>query len=339
VSGRVLLSVREHLHNRGAKSDRRRVFVNRAGGGWVADGTRAPLPGPERLRLIAGLDAETARRLPDPGHLLVAPEMLDVALPLSGRAAPSGLGVLPRGSVSRVEGELLRFFVHWKERGRTTDFDLSAAMLDAEYDLVSWLSWRSLTEVEGEHSGDITEAPDGASEFINLRLGAVRAPYLVPEVDIYSGEGFDEVEESFFGFMLRDAEQQGRPFEPRTVRMKSELRGPGRVALPLAFARDADGSWYAKWLHVYLKGDPSGNTVEGNSLSVGALVRAVLEHESLTVRHLVGLLTDRAESVTVWDGTTLPEGPVTFLGLDRPEGLHPDSRVFTPRNLHDAIPA
>ncbi|CAL9634661.1 hypothetical protein [Streptomyces sp. enrichment culture] len=339
VSGRVLLSVREHLHNRGAGSDRRRVFVNRAGGGWVADDTRAPLPDRERTELIAALDAETARRLPDPGHLLVDPEMLDVALPLSGRAAPSGLGVLPRGSVSRVEGELLRFFVHWKERGRTTDYDLSAALLDAEFDLVSWLSWGSLTEVEGEHSGDITEAPEGASEFVNLRLGAVRAPYLVPEVDVYAGEGFDEAEESFFGFMLRDGEQQGRPFEPRTVRLKSELRGPGRVALPLAFVRDGDGGWYAKWLHVYLKGEPSENTVEGNSLSVGALVRAALEHESLTVRHLVDLLAERAASVTVWDGTGLPEGPVTFLGLDRPEGLHPDSRVFTPRNLHDAIPA
>ncbi|MET9734842.1 hypothetical protein ABZZ79_30645 [Streptomyces sp. NPDC006458] len=338
VSGRVVLSVREHLHNRAAKSDRRRVFVNRAGGGWVADDTRAPVPEREREALIAALDAETARRLPDPGHLLIDPGMLDVALPLSGRAAPSGLGVLPRGSLSRVEGELLRFFVYWKERRRTTDYDLSAVMLDAEYEPMAWLSWTSLTEVEGEHSGDITEAPDGASEFIDLRLGAVRGTYLVPEVDIYSGESFDEVGESFFGFMLREAEQRGRPFEPRTVRLKSELRGPGRVALPVAFVRGADG-WQAKWLHVYLKGDPARNTVEGNRLTVGALLRAVMEHESLTIRHLVGLLADRADSVTLWDGTTLPEGPVTFLGLARPEGLHPHSRVLTPENLRDAIPA
>ncbi|MFE1442641.1 hypothetical protein [Streptomyces sp. NPDC058739] len=338
VSGRVVLSVREHLHNRDAKSGRRRVFVNRAGGGWVADDTRAPVPAPEREALIAALDAETARRLPDPGHLLVDPEMLDVALPLSGRAAPSGLGVLPRGSLSRVEGELLRFFVYWKERGRTTDYDLSAVMLDDAFDTLAWLSWTSLTEVEGEHSGDITEAPHGASEFIDLRLGAVRGTYLVPEVDVYAGEGFDEVAESFFGFMLREAEQRGRPFEPRTVRLKSDLRGPGRVALPLAFVRGADG-WHAKWLHVYLKGDPARNTVEGNRLTVGALLRAALEHESLTIRHFVDLLADRADSVTLWDGTTLPEGPVTFLGLTRPEGLHPDSRVLTPENLRDAIPA
>ena len=60
----------------------------------------------------------------------------------------------------------------------------------------------------------------------------MRGTFIVPQVNIYSGEGFEEVEESFFGFMLRDGEQKGRPFEPRTVRMKSELRGlgPGRAA-------------------------------------------------------------------------------------------------------------
>ncbi|MFJ8083262.1 hypothetical protein ACIQ6Y_21985 [Streptomyces sp. NPDC096205] len=367
VSGRVLLSVREHLHNRSAEVENdqqrfaevengrlppaasapqrpatpapRRVFVNRAGGAWVAADGRPPVPDSARKALVAALDAETARRLPDPGHLLVEPEMLDVALPLSGRAAASGFGVLPRGSVSRVEGELLRFFMYWKQSRRTTDYDLSALLLSADHTTMSWLSWTALTAVEGVHSGDITEAPDGASEFIDLRLGAVRGAYIVPQVNVYSGEDFEEVEESFFGFMLRDAEQQGRPFEPRTVRLKSELRGPGRVALPLVFARDADGRWHAKWLHVYLKGHPSANRVEGNRVTVAALLRGVMEHESLTVRHLVDLLAERASSVTLWDGTTVPPGPVTFLGLTRPEGLHPNSRVVTPENLRDMIPA
>ncbi|MFI9155209.1 hypothetical protein [Streptomyces sp. NPDC053367] len=339
VSGRVLLSVREHLHNRCGASDRQRVFVNRAGGAWVAADDRPRLPETGRAALVAALDAETARRLPDPGHLLIEPGMLDVALPLSGRAAASGFGVLPRGSVSRVEGELLRFFVYWRQTRRDTDYDLSALMLSAEYKTLSWLSWTALAAVEGEHSGDVTEAPDGASEFINLRLGAVQGAYIVPQVNVFSGEDFETVEESFFGFMLRDAEQRGLPFEPRTVRLKSELRGPGRVALPLAFARDADGRWYAKWLHVYLKGSPSANRVEANRVTVSTLLRGAMAHESLTVGHLVDLLGDRASSVTLWDGTTPPPHPVTFLGLTRPEGLHPDSRVYTPENLRDMIPA
>ncbi|TPQ21640.1 TerD family protein [Streptomyces sporangiiformans] len=339
VSGRVVLSVREHLHNRAEETGERRVFVNRLGRAWVTSDDRPPVLPPERERLITALDAEIRRRLPAPGHLLIDPDVLDVALPLSGKATASGLGVLPRGSVSPVDGELLRFFVYWKQTERTTDYDLSALLLDADYATVTWLSYTALSDLEGEHSGDITDAPDGASEFINLRLGAARGTFIVPQVNIFSGEGFEEVEESFFGFMLRDTEQQGRPFEPRTVRMKSELRGPGRVALPLAFMRGSDGRWRAKWLHLYLKGHLSANQVEGNRLSVATLLRGIVARDQLTVRYLTHLTADDATTMTLWDGKTVPDGPVTFIGLERPDGLHPDSRVFTPENLRDLIPA
>lgn len=338
VAGRVLLAVREHFHNRAEEVGGRRVFVNRQGRAWVTTDDRAPVPSRERERLIGVLDAETRRRLPQARHLLVDPDVLDVALPLSGRATAAGLGVLPRGSLSPVDGELLRFFVHWKQTSRSTDYDLSALMLDASYETLSWLSFTALTDVGGEHSGDITDAPDGASEFINLRLDAVRGTFIVPQVNIYSGEGFEEAEESLFGFMLRDAEQEGRPFEARTVRMKSELRGPGRVALPLAFVRGGDGRWRAKWLHLYLRGNPNANRVEGNRVSVAVLVRALVEREPLTVRYLTGLMAEDAGAVTVWDGTTVPDGPVTYIGLERPDGLHPDSLVVTPENLRALIP-
>ncbi|WP_043668867.1 TerD family protein [Streptomyces xylophagus] len=338
VSGRVVLSVREHLHNRARDTGELRVFVNRRGRAWVTDDERAVVGPVERARLIAVLDDETRRRLPCPERLLVDPEVLDVALPLSGKATAAGLGVLPRGSVSAVEGELLRFFVYWKEAEQRTDFDLSALMLNADYSTNTWLSYTSLTDVEGEHSGDIVEAPDGASEFINLRLGAVRGAFIVPQVNIFAGEGFEEVEESFFGFMLREGEQKGRPFEPRTVRMKSELRGAGRVALPLVFLRGDDGRWRAKWLHLYLKGSPSANRVEENRVTVANLLRGIVEREQLTVRHLVGLMTGEATEVTLWDGETVPDGPVTFIGLRRPDELPAGSRIVTLENLRDLIP-
>ncbi|MFG2550430.1 TerD family protein [Streptomyces sp. NPDC048581] len=337
VAGRVLLSVREHLHNRAKETGERRVFVNRLGRAWVTEDTRRAVLPSFRLRLTTMLDAELRRRLPAPDHLLIDPAVLDVALPLSGKAVSSGLGVLPRGSLSTIDGELLRFFVYWKQKSRDTDYDLSALMLDDAYRTVSWLSYTNLTDVDGEHSGDITEAPDGASEFINLRLGAVRGTFIVPQVNLFSGEGFEEVEESFFGFMLREGEQHGRPFEARTVRMKSELRGPGRVALPLVFWRGEDGQWRAKWLHLYLKGSPAANRVEGNQVSVATLLRGIVEREQLTVRYLTGLMD--ATTTTLWDGEKVPDGPVTFIGLQRPDGLHPESRILTPENLRDLIPA
>ncbi|MFI5528273.1 hypothetical protein ACIA8O_06885 [Kitasatospora sp. NPDC051853] len=337
VSGRVLLSLRENLLNRAHPPHHKRVFTNRLGRAWVADDTRPGLPEATRELLRALLEAETRRRLPSPAHLLLDPAVLDVAVPLSGKATAGGFGVLPRGSVSPVEGELLRFFVHWHQRRTSTDFDLSALLLDEEYRTLNWLSYTELKSVEGEHSGDITDAREGASEFIDLRLGAVRGTYIVPQVNIYDGEGFEQVKESFFGYMLREAEQQGLPFEARTVRMKSELRGPGRVALPLVFLRDGTGTWWAKWLHLHLKGSPRANQVEDNRISVATLVRGTVERRYLTVRHLTELM--GAATTTLWDGATVPDGPVTFVGLERPEGLHPDSTVVTPENLRDLVPA
>ncbi|MDV9192173.1 hypothetical protein R6L23_28880 [Streptomyces sp. SR27] len=339
VSGRVVLSVREHVQNRAGGSPERRVFVNREGKAWVTADTRAPLGDAVRERLVEMLDAETRRRLPDPGHLLIDPEVLGVALPLSGRAATAGFGVLPRGSVSPVEGELLRFFTYWREAGRTTDHDLSALVLDENHATVTWLSYTALTDVEGKHSGDITSAPDGASEFIDLRLGAVRGTFIVPQVHVFSGEGFDEAAECFFGFMLRESAQAGRPFEPRTVRMKSDLRGPGRVALPLAFRRDDEGRWHAHWLHLYLRGTPSANRVEEHRVSIAVLLRGLLGRTPLTVRHLVALMRESGTPVTLWDGRALPDAPVTYIGLERPDGLAPGSRVLTPENLRDLLPA
>ncbi|MFJ7070911.1 hypothetical protein [Streptomyces sp. NPDC101115] len=339
VSGRVVLSVREHVQNRTGRGGPRRVFVNRRGGAWVTEDRRRPLPPAVRERLVALLDTETRRRLDVPERLLVDPAVLDVALPLSGRAASAGLGVLPRGSVSPVEGDLLRFFTYWKERSRTTDHDLSALVLDADYDAVTWLSYTSLTDVEGSHSGDLVQAPDGASEFIDLRLGLVRGDFIVPQVHVYGGEDFESVEESFFGFMLREADQGGRPFEPRTVRMKSDLRGPGRIALPLVFQRDDEGRWHARWLHLYLKGEPAENRVEENLVTFAVLVRGLVERTPLTVRHLTELMTRAGARTEAWDGRTLPEEPVTFIGLERPEGLPAGSRVITPENLRDLVPA
>ncbi|WP_392667242.1 hypothetical protein [Streptomyces sp. LN785] len=338
VSGRLVLSVREHFQNRERETDRPRIFINRRGRGWVTPDDRSPVPAADRDRLIAALDAEMRRRLPAPGRLLLDPDVLDVALPLTGRATASGLGVLPRGSVSAVDGEQLRFFVYWKETEDRTDYDLSALLLHTDYSTDSWLSYTSLTAVGGEHSGDVTEAPDGASEFINLSLDRVRSAFIVPQVNIFAGESFEKTEESFFGFMLRDGEQKGRPFEPSTVRMKSELRGAGRVALPLVFRREDDGRWRAKWLHLYLRGISSANRVEENQVSVSKVVRAVVEREHLTVRYLIDLMSGDTTAVELWEGGPAPDEPVTYIGLERPEGLHPSSRVITRENLRDLIP-
>jgi hypothetical protein len=304
------------VQNRATRTDVSRVFVNRKGRARAMPETRDPLDRGLLHDLLAAIDAEVGRRVPAVDHLVVDPAVADVALPLSGKAVAPGLGMLPRGSVGPVDGEWLRFFVYWQQKERRTDYDLSALMLDEMYSNAEHVSWTNLRTGYAEYSGDLIEAENGASEFINIQLAAVPRRFIIPQVYIYAGEGFDEAQEAFFGFMTRSAEQKGLPFEPRTVRMKSDLRGAGRIALP------------------------SFNQVEGGKVSTGLLTRAVVERDYLRVSYVTDLMAGKAGRVTVYEpGCELGEEPVTFVGLEQPDGLPEGSEVFALNRLRELVPA
>lgn len=288
--------------------------------------------------LRAVVDAEVAGRMPTCGHLVVDPAVYDVAVPLSGKTIAPGFNVLPRGSRTPVAPGHLRFFIYWKQQTQRTDFDLSALLLDEDFNYSGQLSYTNLSGFGGVHSGDITSAPNGASEFIDLDLARVKAAYIVPQVNVYCGEGFDEVEESFFGFMSLAAGQAGKPFEPRTVRTRSDLRGTGKVALPLLFGRAADGSWSATWMQLFLGGMAWRNQVEANRMSTALLAQSIAGRRYLPVRYLVDLMGAKANAVTQWREGVRLDGPVTFVGLERPDGLPEGSQVYTLDRLNALVP-
>jgi hypothetical protein len=334
ASGRVLCSLREHLGNRSTPASSR-MFVNRSRRAWVGPDKRSPLPEELVAELSSLLDAQISARLPEARRpLLVDPQVLDVALPLSGKAAEGGFAVLPRGSRAPISGELLRFFTYWRQTSLRTDYDLSVLLLDDSFHTAGQVSWTNYRHDGAVHSGDITSAPDGATEFIDVPL-TVASPYVVPQVHIYTGESFDEVAESMFGYQTRERDQQGAPFDARTVRARSQLRGQGRVALPIVFARGEHG-WQAVWLHLYLPGWPAFNRVEENTYTTADRVRALLERRYLTVSYLVDQWRTRAE-VRMWDGR-VPDEPVTFIGIEAPEGLPDGSETYTLDRLSELIP-
>jgi hypothetical protein len=335
ASGRVLCSLREHVGNRLTPASAR-MYASRSRSAWIGTDRRPPLPAELVAELSARLDAEIGARLPEFDRpLLVDPEVLDVALPLSGKASEDGFAVLPRGSRATVTGELLRFFTYWRQASRRTDYDLSVLLLDDDFHGVGQVSWTNYHHDGVVHSGDLTEAAGGATEFIDVPL-TLRGRYVVPQVHIYAGESFDEVAESMFGYQTRAADQGGAPFDARTVRARSQLRGPGRVALPMVFAMGENG-WQAVWLHLYLAGRPAFNRVEENKFNTADRVRALLERRYLTVSYLVDRWRSRGE-VTIWDGSP-PASPVTYIGIDAPGDLPPGSETFTLDRLGALIPA
>jgi len=306
VSGRVLVSVLEHLANRTAP-DTARVFASRSRKVWIADDNREPLDQEDVRAITEVIENELIRRLPEYSELVVDDEVLDVVVPVSG--VEEGFGVLPRGSKLRFGGDVLRFFVHWRQRAKQTDYDLSAALLDENFEFKGHVSWTWLKRRGAYYSGDITDAADGATEFIDLHRKAMTAKYVVPQVNIYWGEGFDDVAESMFGFMSRDRDQMGKPFEPSTVRARSAMRGKGKVALPMLFEREGD-TWVGTWLHLYLRGTTWGNRVEENRDVVKLIAAAALRRRYFTVSRLKELF-ERKPSTK--------DAPAIHIGLTQDE--------------------
>lgn len=328
TSTRVLLSLREHLMNRAAPQASR-AFVNRRGGMWSTPDERPPLEAATIERLSDVLDGEVAGRLPSVEHLVIDPAVTTVALPLTGKNRPDGFGLLPRGSIQTTASHV-RFFIAWRQRARTTDYDLSALLLDEDFTQIDQISWTNLRGTGAVHSGDLTEAVTTATEFIDVDLNGTGARYVVPQVNVYSGERFESAAEAYFGFMERRPADKGRPFEPRTVTAKSDLVGRGRVALPVIFARGSDDDWRALWAHVNLAGWPSMNRVEGNAHGTSLVMRALYKRRYLRMDYLADLLRARGARV----GTELDTGtPVTYLGLRRPEDLPAGSVTYTPADV------
>jgi hypothetical protein len=224
--------------------------------------------------------------------------------------------------------------MYWRQTSRRTDYDLSVQLLDDQFHTAGQVSWTNYHHDGVVHSGDITDATNGATEFIDVPL-TLDGHYVVPQVHIYAGESFDEVAESMFGYQTRSRDQRGAPFDARTVRARSQLRGPGRVALPIVFAREERG-WRAVWLHLYLRGWPSFNRVEDNRFTTAHRVRALVERRYLTMSYLVDRWRARAE-VQMWDGR-LPDEPVTFIGIEAPDGLPAGSQAYTLDRLSELIP-
>lgn len=341
VPGRLVLSLREHLMNREQDAGGQRVFVNRVGGGWVTADRRGPLGEAVVERLAAACDAEILRRSPRPDRVVVDPAMLQVALPLSGRSSAGGVGALPRGSRTPVDARVLRFFVHWRQASERTDLDLSCLLLDRHFVDPDHVSWTRLRGDGFVHSGDITEAPLGASEFVDVDLAEVAKDVLVPQVLVFSGERFDQLAEGFFGYMARDPAQRGQPFEPSTVRLKSDLTGPGRVLVPMVFVREGDG-WSATWLHLQVRGRGAFTTVEAGRASTSTLAQAISRRRHVTVDYLLDLWASAGVEVVVGpepESSSRPGMTTLRIGLDELHDALDGTTSITPRNLTDLVPA
>jgi stress response protein SCP2 len=345
ISGRNLLNLEQHLVNR-TQPMASRIFVNRLGGGFATKEVLPMLTDATVAPILSAIRKDLYRRVPATPVLAIDWESLaGVATPITEKSKSDGFAVLPRGStfpVTRARTGSLRFFVYWKQREHRTDYDLSCAFYDANFEFVTQVSWTNLRG-SGDaiiHSGDFTDAKEGATEFLDIDLASLdpRVAYILPSINYFTGEDFAHIEEAFFGFMERPVGGRGLPFEARTVSTKFALKGSGKVCIPMVFIRAGDGLITGKWLDVYTRGLSWANRVEDHKFTTVGLAKAILDRAFTPLTQLVELYQRKAARV-VPVAQLAGADPVTYIGLRRPEILHRDSKVITLESFRTLIPS
>ena len=193
-----------------------------------------------------------------------------------------------------------------------TDIDLSLGLYDENWEYIEHISYTNLSSDQFEglyHSGDIVDAPEGASEFIDLDIGKMqqdRVRFAVFNVYSYTRQGFNEIPECFFGWMEREAINTGEIFEPKTVVNKIDLASPTTICLPVVFDLKLK---QAVWLDVALRSHPRWvNNLEANRNNVVLISRSLMEMHKPNCYDLFKLHV-RARGVLVDDPT---EADITF---------------------------
>jgi hypothetical protein len=138
---------------------------------------------------------ERFAQLPPLGDCMIRTlELKNFMVPFAQRSASKALRTTSRGSrLALPAANVLRFFTWWRNGLYRTDIDLSAAVFDENFAFIDALTYYNLKNFGGCHSGDIVDAPEGASEFIDISIDQVlkhHGRYVVMSLLSYTDQPF-----------------------------------------------------------------------------------------------------------------------------------------------------
>ena len=309
VSTRVLLQVREHFAHRFLPSNEERVFMP-AGSVPRIYITPNTLPAlsvgtcAEVTSICTNALLDAYRQRKPLGKVYVNEEFGRFLVPYSQRSASKALRTITRGSTLRVLSgkNTIRAFLWWRNGVQRTDLDLSAIIFDEAWRYLEHISFTNLRSdiLRAAHSGDIVDAPNGASEYIDIdipSLARLGGRYVAFCVFSYTRQPFCDLPECFTGWMGRDDPQAGEVFEPSTVEQKIDLASNSRICLPMIL--DAK-TMRITWADLALRSNPGHfNCVEGNYGGVATICKAVTSFRRTTLLELMQLhITARGRAVS-----------------------------------------
>lgn len=286
----------------------------------AATGTKTTLipstrrPGPADAAVVRAVE-EALRQRKRLGRIAVDQGMYEgYTTPVGLRSASPGMRTAGRGTrLPLPEGETIRFFLHWRDlpepppkapgpagpaaaedRDTRVDLDLSAFFVSEDFTRTEQIAYYNLRSTAAVHSGDLTSAPDGAAEFIDVTLAeALRQGwrYVVMTVHSFSHHRLSEVPECWAGAMARGTDpQSGEVFEASTVMQRLDLVSPTFNATP--FITDLAERRLIWWDLPVGVGEHQVANLDRSSNRVLAHLLDLLKGRRMPLAHLLGLLAD-----------------------------------------------
>lgn len=200
-------------------------------------------------KLVAGINKSLEKRYaekPSLGKVYIDPALQDILVPTSMRDSSDSLKTFARGSKFPIgdDTKIVRLFLYWENQKddadtygycSRVDVDLSAQMLDENFKQSGVVSYYNLSSMGVTHSGDFTDATNGASEFIDIDIDklykATRSRYIAMTVNVYTGQNFNTFR-AMAGYMVRDG-KTGKSYEPKSVEQKYDITAGTKFAVPM----------------------------------------------------------------------------------------------------------
>ncbi|WP_088088387.1 TerD family protein [Bacillus sp. OV166] len=300
VSTRVLLQVHAHFKNRNNGSDIR-VFFPKGNVGKAISITNELIHIEEEIccSVVSIIEEELVTRfseLPPFGKVFVDKELQDYLVPFSQRSASRSIRTISRGSQINIpDGDTIRAYVWWRNMDgddpweTRVDLDLSVTIFDEKWKFMDQVSYTNLRSngFRMFHSGDITDAPKGAAEFIDMDIPSIvknGGRYVIVNVNCFTGQSYGELPECFAGWMIRKEPRSGEIFEPKTVVDKFDITADTQICIPVIFDL---AERKAIWADIALRRNPNYEiNIEGNLIGIAATGKSMTSLKKPTLYDL-----------------------------------------------------
>lgn len=211
----------------------------------------------------------------------------------SNRSSAIGSRTVAPGSripVGSEDEKFLTLFTHWRNMssdgyGGRVDLDLSGLFLSEDLQQSEQLAYYSTESAHARYSGDITDAPASAEEYIVVDVEHAKRRgfrYMAIVVNSYSGQKIGSIPECYAG-IASGKSLKFKSFDAAAVEARFDLTAEGREVIPLLLDFE---TMELVWVDMVFSGARQGANMAG-STSLGSVLRYIVNYQGLTVGELV----------------------------------------------------